>query len=75
MLEIYMTKEHYQYNYSPAIVLAGCTIAQPNIPPKPLVANTTGLERGFSATAEALPLFILGTTDIDEAADDDILPK
>ena len=69
-----MTKEHYQYNYSPAMVLAGCTIAQPNIPPKPLVANTTGLEIGFSATAETLPLFILGTAEIDEAAvDDDIL--
>ena len=72
-MNLFQQHIQYHYNYSPAIVLAGCTMAQPNIPPKPLVANTTGLEIGFSATAEALPLFILGTTDIDEVADDDIL--
>ena len=54
---------------SPAIVLAGWTIAQPIIPPKPLVANTTGLGIGATMAApgvDELSPPILGTTEESE---------
>lgn len=56
----------------PAIVLAGCTIAQPIIPPKPAVPKITDFGKAGAADAAATgALSILGTTGIvdDEAAD------
>ena len=49
---------------APAVVLAGWTMAQPIIPPKPLVANTTG----FGTGGGVVEVLILGLTVREESA-------
>ena len=51
---------------APAVVLAGWTIHHPIIPPKPLVANTTGFGTGRGVVE--VEVLILGLIAREEAA-------